>query len=240
MSQLPPLPWRVAAENRDGFRDRPLLLVTTAHPSLGEHGDHPNLGRLVTPRHFSSIDKTALRYPWAADNDCFNGFDMSGFDRMLDRLKPFAETCLFVSCPDVVGDAYKTAMQFERWESAIRRRGLPTALVLQDGVEHMGRWISHHFVVNRINAVFIGGTTEWKLGPAAAMLARAAKREGLWVHWGRVNSERRIDYIRSTGACDSLDGTQWAMFRKTYLDGGLDYLATADVPEQQLRLGERD
>lgn len=221
-------PWRASRLNRERYAERPLLLVTSAHPSLGEHGDHPMLGRLVTPRHFSSIEQTAERYPWAADNDCFNGFDYVQYGLMLDRLKPLAKTCLFVAVPDVVGDARATARRFEGWESATRRRGLPSALVLQDGVEELPRWLNTAWP--RINAVFVGGTTEWKLGPTAAAIARAAKRRGKWVHWGRVNSYRRIDYIRSTGACDSFDGTQWAMFRHTYLDEGLRHLLTEQLP----------
>jgi hypothetical protein len=47
----------------------PFLLVTTAHPSLVTHtldGDvHPNLGRLIQPRHTSSIERTAAEgIPW--------------------------------------------------------------------------------------------------------------------------------------------------------------------------------
>jgi hypothetical protein len=222
---LRPLPWRAAFLNRDRHTDRPLLLVTSAHPSLGQHGDHHHLGRLVTPRHFSSIERTAARYPWAADNDCFNGFDMHAFDRMLERLQPLAETCLFVTIPDVVGDAAATAHRFECWWTATTRRGLPTALVLQDGIEEMPRWLASAWP--RLEAVFVGGTTEWKLGPAAAAIAREAKERGKWVHWGRVNSYRRIRHGQETGACDSFDGTQWAMFRHTYLDRGLDFLTRA-------------
>ena len=40
----------------------------------------------------------------------------------------------------------------------------------------------------------IGGTTSWKLGPAAAGLAAQARRRGLWVHLGRVNSLKRLRY----------------------------------------------
>lgn len=215
----PPLPWRAARTNRVSWMGRPLLLVTTALPSLEQH-DHPNLGRLVTPRHFSSIEKMAADgWPWAADNDCFQSFDIDAYGRMLDRLKPSAETCLFVAVPDVVGDAIATAKRFELWTSATRRRGLPSALVAQDGLEDLPLWLARTW--HRLDALFIGGTTEWKMGPHAAAIAQEAKRQGLWVHWGRVNTRRRFDYIRSTGACDSFDGSKWAVFRKTYLDEGL-------------------
>jgi hypothetical protein len=52
----------------------------------------------------------------------------------------------------------------------------------------------------------IGGTTSWKLGPAAAALAAQARRRGLWVHMGRVNSLRRLRYAAAIG-CQSVDGT---------------------------------
>jgi hypothetical protein len=48
-----------------------LPLVTSAHPTLQPHRT-PSLGRLVQPRHFSSLEHTILSgMPWAADNDCF-------------------------------------------------------------------------------------------------------------------------------------------------------------------------
>jgi hypothetical protein len=48
-----------------------LLLVTSAHPTLQPHRT-PSLGRLVQPRHFSSLEHTILSgMPWATDNDCF-------------------------------------------------------------------------------------------------------------------------------------------------------------------------
>jgi len=44
--------------------------------------------------------------------------------------------------------------------------------------------------------------------PAAAAreLVREAKRRGKWVHMGRVNSLKRLQYATSIG-CDSADGT---------------------------------
>jgi hypothetical protein len=50
-----------------------LLLVTSAHPTLQPHRT-PSLGRLVQPRHFSSLEETIRSgMAWAADNDCFQG-----------------------------------------------------------------------------------------------------------------------------------------------------------------------
>ena len=64
------------------------------------------------------------------------------------------------------------------------------------------------YVLNRVPGamLFLGGTTEWKLGPDAWRLTEHAKSEGRWVHMGRVNSERRFTTARAMG-CDSADGT---------------------------------
>lgn len=228
------LPWWEQRHNRDWFRQqRPLLLVTSAHPTLLRDHHSPHLGRLIQPRHTSSIEAThASGLPWAADNDCFQGLDVDRYWTMLDRLKPLAETCLFACVPDVVGDAVETARQFERWESGHRRRGLPSALVAQDGLEDMPRWLAGAWP--RIDALFMGGTTEWKLGPAARMLAVEAHERGKWVHWGRVNTKKRFDYIVGTGTCDSFDGSKFARWRKTYLDEGLAWCEQAHKPSEAL------
>lgn len=148
---------------------------------------------------------------------------------MLDALAGAPGGCLFVTVPDVVGDAQATARLFEVWWRAPARRGLPVALVAQDGLEGLGSWLSLAWA--RIDALFIGGSTGWKLGPSAEALALAAKRRGKWVHMGRVNSARRIRYAASIG-CDSVDGTKWVRWRDAYLRSGV-VLASAPA---QLRL----
>lgn len=204
-----------------------LLLATQAMPQMRDH-DHPNLGRLVTPRHYCSLHEHA-GWSWAADNDCFQGLDPAAYFAMLDALVGTPGRCLFATVPDVVADAHATARLFEIWWRALARRGLPAALVAQDGVEHLGRWLQMAWP--RIDALFIGGSTNWKLGPAAEALAGEAKRRGKWVHMGRVNSARRIRYAASIG-CDSVDGTKWVRWRDAYLDSGLDAVAAS----VQLRL----
>jgi hypothetical protein len=227
----------------------PALLVTTSHPSLHEHpgsaGEpvHPRLGRLIQPRHTSSIELTAAAgIPWAADNDCFQQLDPFAFDEMLERIRPLAgatlepdgtvrdrkrdgtSTCKFVTVPDHVGDAYATAISFERWAPALERRGLPVALVIQDGITDLDAWLERTW--HRLDAVFIGGSTDFKLSATAAAVARAARDRGKWVHWGRVNTRRRIAHIIATGAADSFDGTKYAKFRTTYLSAELEHLET--------------
>jgi hypothetical protein len=60
----------------------------------------------------------------------------------------------------------------------IRAVGYPVALVAQDGLEHADVPRRH------IDALFTGGSTAFKTGPAAAALAAQARRRGLWVHMG--------------------------------------------------------
>ncbi|MGO8906753.1 MAG: hypothetical protein ACLQMH_14210 [Solirubrobacteraceae bacterium] len=194
---------------------------------MREHA-HPNLGRLVTPRHFCSLNEHA-EWPWAADNDCFQALDPDAYSAMLDALVGMPGRCLFVTVPDIVANADATARLFEVWWRALARRGLPSALVAQDGLEHLERWLSMTWP--RIDALFIGGSTDWKLGPSAEALVAEAKSRGKWAHMGRVNSARRIRYAASIG-CDSVDGTKWVRWRDAYLDSGLD-LVGAPV---QLRL----
>lgn len=190
-----------------------LLLVTTGHPDMERYA-HPNLGRLLQPRHYSSVERTALSgIPWAADNDCFQGLDASAYVRMLDRLSGLPG-CLFVTVPDVVGDANATLELWGQWSECVSERQLPTAFVLQDGIS------SDCVPWDDCDAVFVGGSTEWKLGDTAADLVREANERGKWSHMGRVNTLRRIIYAQSIG-CKSIDGSKWARFKRLYLEEGL-------------------
>jgi hypothetical protein len=176
-----------------------LLLVSGATRTLARL-DSPHLGHLLTPDNGNSVDsllKTGL--PIACDNSAFSGFDPARFCTMLGRIagKP---GCRFVACPDVVGDAAATARLFAVWQPVLATMSLPVALVLQDGQEAVGvPW-------DRIDAVFVGGSTAFKLGPVAASLIREAKSRGLWAHCGRVNTKQRFRYAFELG-CDSVDGS---------------------------------
>ncbi len=193
-----------------------MLLVTTGHPDMARYA-HPNLGRLVQPRHYSSIRATAeAGIPWAADNDCFQGLDEPKFRGMVEAIRDLPG-CLFVTCPDVVGNASATIELYHQWRPYLDQ--LPVAYVLQDGQEHFPTpaW-------DDIAAFFIGGSTEFKLGAYAARLVAEAKRRGKWVHMGRVNTAGRIAYARSIG-CDSVDGTKYARWKRVWLREGLHTVA---------------
>lgn len=187
-----------------------ILLVTKAHPSIERLRRlvGPVVGRLLTPRHFSNVE--AIDYPWAADNDCFNGFQERRYVAMLDALARATGRPLFVSVPDVVADSAATDQLWDVWAPRLVDRGLPAAYVMQDGC------VSVRDVPADAAAVFVGGTTHYKLSESTARLIAAVKDRGMHVHMGRVNSLRRIRYAASVG-CDSIDGTKWSRFTDTYL-----------------------
>lgn len=139
---------------------------------------------------------------WAADNGCFSTRYVGdeAWLAWLARLAGHADRCLFATAPDVVGDAAATLTRSAPHLPAIRALGYPAALVAQDGLEDLEvPW-------DAFDALFIGGTTTWKEGAAAAALVAEANRRGKWVHMGRVNSRRRWSYAEHIG-CDSVDGT---------------------------------
>lgn len=159
---------------------------------------------------------------WAADNGQYTTRPGSAPSdaEWLDWLRSTVakldrNTCLFATAPDVlsvvevdgkpivVGNAAATLERSLPLFAEIRKLGLPAALVAQDGLEDLDiPW-------DAFDVLFIGGSTEWKLGPGAARLIAEAQRRGKGVHVGRVNSNRRYTYCANLGV-DSVDGTYLA------------------------------
>lgn len=139
--------------------------------------------------------------PWCADNGCFGkGFDEQHWWGWLQDNAYAAATCVFATAPDVVGDAAATLERSQQWLPRIRQLGYPAAFVAQDGSEiTRPPW-------GEFDVLFIGGTTEFKLGPVARQLVIEAKNQAMWIHMGRVNGGRRWRYADAIG-CDSVDGT---------------------------------
>lgn len=147
---------------------------------------------------------------WAADNGCFtdpDGFLLDRYRRWLDARD--RETCLFVTAPDFVGDWSCTLDRYDDVAEVLRSDGWRVALVAQDGLEVYLEQLEFRFWAGEVDALFIGGSTRWKLSPAAAEVVGEAKRWGLWTHMGRCNSSRRVRIAHDMG-CDSVDGTYLA------------------------------
>lgn len=138
---------------------------------------------------------------WCADNGCFSErFNETKWFKWLTAHADRSATCQFAVAPDVVGDAVATFARSMPWLPKIRALGYPVAFVAQDGIEKIEvPW-------DKFDALFLGGSTEWKLGAIARGFAGQAKHRGKWLHMGRVNSLRRYRYAESIG-CDSVDGT---------------------------------
>ncbi len=157
------------------------------------------LGQIITP---ASGNRVIPGADWCADNAAFTGA-YPGDEKYLAWLSAraaHADRCAFATAPDVVADAAATLARSLPMLGRIRAVGYPAALVAQDGLEH------HRIPWDSFDVLFLGGSTGWKLGPAAADLAREARAHGLDVHCGRVNSLRRLRYAAAIG-CHSVDGT---------------------------------
>jgi hypothetical protein len=187
---------------------------------------------IATPKQHNRIPDGAL---WVADNGCGPGKHgigkgYPGDERFLAWLASHeAERCrcLFAAAPDVVGSAQATLARSLPMLPRIRELGYPAALVAQDGLELSEvPWAA-------FDALFIGGSTEWKLGPDAARLVRAAKARGKHVHFGRVNSRKRLRYAAELG-CDTADGTYLTFGPDRNLPILLGWLRELAQPELEL------
>jgi len=141
--------------------------------------------------------------PWALDNGCYTNYDSSAIVRMLRWFRGLPG-CKFAVVPDAIGDHDATLLLFRAWIGTYRALGYPPAFVLQNGVTLVDvPWDS-------VDAVFVGGSTDFKYSDVVREITKEAKRRGKWVHMGRVNSARRIRYAQSIG-CDSFDGSGFSI-----------------------------
>ncbi len=167
-------------------------------------------GRLLTPANRNSIAwVTGDGKPWAVDNGCFHCLDAPAFTRLVGKVAGKLGL-LWVAAPDVVGDARTTLERFREWLPMLRAAGVPVALVGQDGTEEL------ELPWDDFACLFIGGTTRWKLSQASADLGFEAKRRGKMLHFGRVNSRRRLRAAFERG-CDSVDGTGMSRWGDVHL-----------------------
>jgi hypothetical protein len=192
---------------------------------------HPHIGRFTQPRSQNRIaDIAACGLPWAADNDALAGLDADAYLTMCDQVAAGdTSRLLFVAAPDAAmmtptGPQVSwegTLWLWRSWHKALAGRGLPLAIVAQDGATAESvPWCE-------ISALFVGGTDSWKDGVEAAQLAREARRRGVWLHVGRINTQRRERLWWPL--CDSFDGTQYSRWPDTHIPACLNRLATRQI-----------
>lgn len=175
-----------------------MYLSGAKNPAIADDLAAGRMGLLRTPGNGYALDAVKV---WALDNGCYTGAYPGDDDylALLARLEDHRDRCLFVAAPDVVSDAEATLGLFPVMARRIRDAGWPVALVGQEGMESMDvPW-------DLVDWVFVGGSTEWKMGPAATFVAQAQQR-GKQVHVGRVNSAKRFRHFAKLG-CDTVDGT---------------------------------
>lgn len=170
------------------------------------------LGDFVSPARRQHVGATDT---WAADNGCFGDFSEDKFRAMLDAAATAPVAPVFVTVPDVVGNHAATCERWHEWTHEFRARGLKRAFVLQNGIEDLAP--QEAIPWSLVDALFIGGNDEFKLGPWAREAMKVARRprawggKRIWLHMGRVNSVRRMRLAQAFG-CDSCDGSGMARF----------------------------
>jgi hypothetical protein len=196
--------------------------ATASGPKVRSAMTAGTLGQIATP---AAGNRVPGGVEWVADNAVFAG-NYPGDAAYLAWLAERADRaawCRFVVAPDVVADAAATLALSLPMLPRIRALGFPAALVAQDGLEDLDvPW-------DAFDCLFIGGSTEWKLGTAARRLTAEAKRRGKWVHMGRVNSRQRLLYAAQIG-CDSVDGTYLAFGPERNLPTLLSWLRELEWP----------
>ena len=163
--------------------------------------DH-RFGIITTPAHGGIVDGIKAGMVWAADNEAFTvGFKPERFFPWLERMKPYRDTCLFITVPDVVGDAVATLARWDKWVH--RFTSWPLAFVAQNGQESLPMPAS-------FDALFIGGSTEWKESGAAIECIKRGQKRGTHIHIGRVNWGRRYRMFRVLEGSEhfTCDGTR--------------------------------
>jgi len=176
--------------NRDQFE--------SAHTEIG--CNRQEVGQLMTPLS-RRADFGASRF--AIDNGGYKRAEPQLWKNLIDRHYSQRNRCLFVTLPDVVGNARRTLELFGEFYWVVR--GWRRALVVQDGMEDMTiPWA-------KLDAIFVGGTDRFKQSQASADIIRSAKWLGKWVHVGRVNGWMRHDWCEANGV-DSIDGSGIARY----------------------------
>lgn len=159
---------------------------------------HRQLGFILTPQMGQDAPANVL---WAADNGRFNAPEKYTDASYLTWLKTRSnqENCIFAVAPDVVGNHSQTVEMASPLFGVLRVAGYRPAFAAQDG------WESDTTPWDEFDVLFIGGSTEFKLGRGlnAAIEGNARKK---WVHMGRVNSFKRLAIAKEAG-CHSADGT---------------------------------
>lgn len=209
------------------------------------------IGLMLTPLAGYRVGWATSVGVWAADNGCFSQgerFDLDGWYAWLAEMEPARATCLFAVAPDVVGNANATRIRSASVLRELRSMGWRAAYVAQNGeTVETAPW-------GAFDALFIGGVNcpacvermrlpgmprvagcrcfKWH---DARPLVAEAKRRGMWVHIGRVNSGKNLLRAARMGA-DSADGTYMRFNPTEAVERIGRWLRMANAPQLPLPL----
>lgn len=150
-------------------------------------------------------------FPFGLDNGAWSahqkgrGIDLGKFERAVERFGGAAD---WVVAPDIVAGGLASLATTSEWLPRLRhlRRVL---VAVQDGMtpRDVAPFVSHRV------GIFLGGSTEWKLGTMQRWGDWCASL-GLYYHVARVNSAERIRMAERAGA-HSFDGTSASRYAVT-------------------------
>lgn len=153
-------------------------------------------GQLLTP--LTRYKKCEVFF--GVDNGGFTGAKPEGFSKILKRYWEFKDQCLFAAVPDNVGNHKKTLSMWDEYHHLAD--GYKKAFVVQDGFDG---W------PNNADAVFIGGSTEFKDSYECEQIVKSALANKMHVHIGRVNTFYRFYHFHCIGA-HTCDGSGISMY----------------------------
>lgn len=140
----------------------------------------------------------AVQYPWMLDNGAFNGkWSEDIWQRRLEQLAPHTATCIGAVVPDVVADHAATLERWHAYAPFVKALGYKAAFATQQGAT------ADNLPWAEIDVLFVGDSEDRRRRYCWPLIDEA-KRRGLWVHVGRVNS---VSAIARYGMADSVDGT---------------------------------
>lgn len=185
-----------------------------------QYFDYPDLYGLMCSYKTTGGERRALDSGcrWMMDNGAFSGnFDEARWIKRMELYQKYTKTCYGIIAPDAVildkrgdfvcGDWRETLNRLAYYAPIIRTLGFPVAYAVQDNhpLDAMP-W-------NLLDVIFVAGNDDWKTSYQMEQIAIEAKRRGIWVHVGRVSSQKRI---RATWWADSWDGTtfKWEPAKK--------------------------
>ena len=161
-----------------------------------EQADELIAGQLLTPlTRYKKCEKV-----FGIDNGAFSGLDIKGFKSLLARYYDDRADCKFVAIPDEVANHKQTLKLWDEHQHLAD--GYKKAFVIQDGFDE---WPSN------ADAVFIGGSTEFKDSYECQQIVLAALKDNKHVHVGRVNTFYRFYHFHCLGA-HTCDGSGVSMY----------------------------